>query len=232
MAALRVKGIAFDMYGTIVDVGAVAEACKAVAPDPVAFTAQWRAKQLEYTFLRTLMGKYQDFWRVSEQALEFTIRRFGLQVDPEQRQRLMEAWLHPSPYPEVTAALPRLAERYPLAVVSNGSPKMLRVGLERTGLRPHFRWVISVDQVKLYKPSPKVYQLAPRHMRLGKGEILFVSSNSFDVVGAKSFGFRVCWINRADAMLDPLGPKPDLTVRSFDELAAALAVTRRSGSRS
>lgn len=222
MAALRVKGIAFDMYGTIVDVGAVAEACKAVAPDPVAFNTQWRAKQLEYTFLRALMGKYQDFWRVSEQALQFTIQRFRLEVSPEQRQQLMEAWLHPSPYPEVAAALPRLKERYPLAVVSNGSPKMLRVGLERTGLRPHFRWVISVDQVKLYKPSPAVYQLAPRHMRLGKAEILFVSSNSFDVVGAKGFGFRVCWINRTGAVLDPLGPKPDLTVRSFDELAAAL----------
>lgn len=222
MARLRVKGIGFDMYGTVVDVGAVAEACREVAPDPVAFNSQWRAKQLEYTFLRSLMGKYQDFWKVSEQALEFTIRRFGLEVSPEQRSRLMEAWLQPTPYPEVAAALPRLKERYPLAVLSNGSPKMLRTGLERTGLRPHFRWVISVDAVKLYKPSPKVYQLAPRHMKLKKEEILFVSSNSFDVVGAKGFGFRVCWINRTGAPLDPLGPKPDLTVRSFDELAATL----------
>jgi len=222
MAALKVKGIAFDMYGTIVDVGAVTEACKAVAPDPVAFNTQWRAKQLEYTFLRGLMGRYQDFWRVSEQALQFTIQRFRLEVGPEQRQRLMEAWLHPSPYPEVATALPRLGERYPLAVVSNGSPRMLRIGLERTGLRSHFRWVISVDQVKTYKPSPRVYQLALKQMRLGKAEILFVSSNSFDVVGAKGFGFRVCWINRTDALLDPLGPKPDLTVHSFDELAAAL----------
>jgi len=93
MARGQVRGIAFDMYGTVVDVGAVAEACKAVAPDPVAFNTQWRAKQLEYTFLRSLMGKYQDFWRVSEQALEFTIHRFGLQVSAEQRRRLLEACL-------------------------------------------------------------------------------------------------------------------------------------------
>lgn len=222
MARLTIKGIAFDMYGTVVDVGAVAEACKEVAPDPVAFNTQWRAKQLEYTFLRSLMGKYQDFWRVSEQALEFTIQRFGLVVSPEQRGRLLEAWLHPSPYPEVAAALPQLKERYPLAVLSNGSPKMLRAGLERTGLRSHFRWVISVDVVKLYKPSPRVYQLAPKQMKLKKAEILFVSSNSFDVVGAKSFGFKVCWINRTGAPLDPLGPRPDLAVRSFDELEASL----------
>ncbi len=222
MPKLRVRGMAFDMYGTVVDVGAVAEACREVAPDPVAFNTQWRAKQLEYTFLRSLMGKYQDFWKVSEQALEFSIQRFGLAVSPEQRRGLMEAWLRPTPYAEVAAALPRLAERYPLAILSNGSPKMLRTGLERTGLRHHFRWVISADAVKLYKPSPKVYQLAPKQMKLKKEEILFVSSNSFDVVGAKSFGFKVCWIKRAGAPLDPLGPKPDRVVKSFDELAAAL----------
>lgn len=222
MAKLRIKGIAFDMYGTVVDVGAVAEACKEVAPDPVAFNMQWRAKQLEYTFLRSLMGKYQDFWKVSEQALEFAIQRFGLAVSPEQRRELMEAWLRPTPYPEVASALPRLQERYALAVVSNGSPKMLRVGLETTGLRRHFRWVISVDAVKIFKPSPKVYQLAPKQMRLPKQQILFVSSNGFDVVGAKTFGLKVCWLNRAGAPLDPMGVKPDLLVKSFDELWMAL----------
>ena len=222
MARRRVKGIAFDMYGTLVDVGAVAEACNEIAPDPIAFNAHWRAKQLEYTFLRSLMGRYQDFWRVSEQALEFTTRQFGLDVSPEQRGRLMEAWLHPRPYPEVATALPRLKERYALAVLSNGSPKMLRTGLERTGLLEHFRWVISVDAIRLYKPSPRVYQLAPKRMKLKKGEILFVSSNSFDVVGAKSFGFKVCWINRTGAPLDPLGPKPDLVVRTIDEFSREL----------
>ena len=99
---------------------------------------------------------------------------------------------------------------------------MLRTGLEQTGLLPHFRWVISVDEVKLYKPSPKVYQLAVKHMKLKKAETLFVSSNSFDVAGAKSFGFRVCWINRTGAPLDRLGIKPDLVVRNFDELPTTL----------
>ena len=99
---------------------------------------------------------------------------------------------------------------------------MLRTGLERTRLLEHFRWVISVDAIRLYKPSPRVYQLAVTKMKLRKEEILFVSSNSFDVVGAKSFGFKVCWINRTGAPLDPLGPKPDLVLRTFDELSMAL----------
>ncbi len=132
MAKFNVRGVAFDMYGTVVDVGAVAEACKAIAPDPVAFNTLWRAKQLEYTFLRSAMGKYEDFWKVSAQALEYTIQRFGLAVSLEQRKELMKAWLQPTPYPEVAAALPRLKAHHPLAILSNGSPKMLRVGLDRS----------------------------------------------------------------------------------------------------
>jgi 2-haloacid dehalogenase len=222
MARLRVEGIAFDMYGTVVDVGAVAEACKVVAPDPVAFNTQWRAKQLEYTFLRSAMGQYRDFWTVSEQALEFTIQRFGLAITAEQRTQLMEAWLRPTPYPEVPSVLSRLKERYPLAILSNGSPKMLQVGLAHAGLRSHFRWVLSAHEVKVYKPSPMVYQLGLKAMSGHQQDVLFVSSNSFDVVGAKSFGYTVCWINRTGAPLDPLGPKPDTVVDSFEELGAAL----------
>jgi len=223
MAARRIGAIVFDLYGTVVDVGAVAEACRDVAADPAAFTAQWRAKQLEYSFLRTAMGRYRDFWAVSGEALDFTLRRFGVTADRAQRRRLMEAWLQPTPYPDASEALARLAARFPLAILSNGSPRMLRTGLRRAGLASHFRWVLSVDAVKVYKPSPRVYQLAPRALRVPKERILFVSSNSFDVIGAKAFGFRVCWINRAGAPLDALGMAPDAVVKSFAELEATLA---------
>lgn len=229
MQRLSIKGIVFDMYGTVVDVSAVADACKEIAADPAAFNAQWRAKQLEYTFLRTAMGRYKDFWAITEEALEFAIERFGLQVAAEQRQKLMEAWLHPTPYPEVAGALPLLKEKYVLAILSNGSPKMLRTGLEQTGLLSHFRQVLSADAVKLYKPSTRVYELAPKRMQLKKTEILFVSSNSFDVIGAKNFRFKVCWINRSGVPLDPLGPKPDLIVRSFDDLADTLSKQQIGG---
>ncbi len=99
MPKLRIRGIALDMYGTVVNVGAVGDACREVASDPAAFITQWRTKQLEYSFLRSLMGKYQDFWKVSEQALDFGIKRFSLTVSPGQRRQLMEAWLRPTPYP-------------------------------------------------------------------------------------------------------------------------------------
>jgi 2-haloacid dehalogenase len=134
----------------------------------------------------------------------------------------MDAWLHPTPYPEVAGALPRLKEMYLLAILSNGTAKMLLTGLDQTELRQYFRRIMSADSVKLYKPSPKVYQLALRHMPLKKGEILFVSSNSFDVAGAKNFGFKVCWISRTGNLLDPLGLKPDLVVRGFDDLVGAI----------
>jgi len=222
MARLLVKGIVFDMYGTVVDVGAVAAACHEVASDPVAFNTQWRAKQLEYTFLRSLMVRYRNFWKVTEEALEFTIQRFAIQLSSEQRRQLMDAWLRPTPYPEVAAALARLKEKYMLAILSNGTAKMLLTGLNQTGLRQYFRRIMSAASVELYKPSPRVYQLALKHMHLKKSEILFVSSNSFDVAGAKNFGFKVCWITRTGIPLDPLGPKPDLAVQSFDELVGAI----------
>jgi 2-haloacid dehalogenase len=222
MARLLVKGIVFDLYGTVVDVGAVAAVCKEVAPDPVAFNTHWRAKQLEYTFLRSLMGRYRDFWKVTAEALDFTIQRFAIQVTSKQRRHLMDAWLHPTPYPEVAAALPQLKEKYLLAILSNGSRKMLLIGLDRSGIKQNFRWIMSADSVRLYKPSPKVYQLALKRMSLKKGEILFVSSNLFDVVGAKNFGFKVCWISRSGSLLDPLGPKPDLIVQNFDDLVEAI----------
>src|SRR5260370_8984376 len=162
MGKLKIQGIAFDMYGSVVDVGAVAEACKAIAPDAVAFNNQWRAKQLEYTFLRSTLGKYQDFWKVSEQALEFTVHRFGLSISPEQRKHLMEAWLDPTPYPDVAGILPRLKERYPLAILSNATPNMLKTGVDRAALRPHFRRGLSADTVRIYKPSPRMSQLTHR----------------------------------------------------------------------
>jgi 2-haloacid dehalogenase len=107
-------------------------------------------------------------------------------------------------------------------VLSNGAREMLQAGLEATGLRRHFRWVLSADAVRLYKPSARVYALAPQRLKTGKRDILLVSSNSFDVIGAKTYGFQVCWINRTGAILDPLGPRPDLVVSGFEELASHL----------
>lgn len=213
----------FDAYGTLFDVHSVIAECRRVSAEAEALSQLWRSKQLEYTWLRALMGRYEDFWSVTEAALRFATRRLNLRLDPAQHTRLLEAYLRLDAYPEV----PKMVEALrgtPLAILSNGSPRMLQAVVEHTGLGPHLAYVLSADEVRTYKPSPAVYALGPKHLGVPKERIVFVSSNSFDVVGARAFGFRVCWVNRAGAPLDELGVVPDATVSRLDEMPQALGV--------
>ncbi len=219
---LEIEAIAFDFYGTLVDVGALRTRAKGLVPDPESFITIWRTKQLEYTFLLSLMERYRDFSEVTRKALDFALERFSLALDPAQRERLIGAWLEPTPYPEVREAVAALACNHPLMVLSNGTPAMLEAGLRHAGLRGHFKWVLSADAVRTFKPSPRVYELAPGTTGFERHRILFVSSNSFDVVGAKTFGFTVCRVDRAKTPLDPLDGKPDLTVGEVNEIARTL----------
>lgn len=223
--AIRAKALAFDFYGTLADLGSVNAACRHAVADADAFGAEWRRKQLEYTFLMSLMGRYRDFLQVSERALDFTLARFGLSLEASERRRLMQAWSEPATYPEVSGALAALGAKYTLAVLSNGSPRMLETGLKHAGLRSRFKFVLSADAAKIYKPSPRVYQLAVARMRLAKSQILFVSSNGWDVAGAKSFGFKVCHLKRWDAPAEQLGFKADLEAGDLAGLAEALGAT-------
>ena len=216
----RIKALVFDAYGTLFDVHSVISVCQQLFPGQgTALSQMWRAKQLEYTWLLSLMGRYQDFWKVTESALVFACKVLGLPCDPSTRDRLMDAYLRLDPYPEVPAALNALSH-YPLAILSNGSPRMLKAAVENAGLQGLFAQVISVHEVKIYKPSPRVYQLAPKRLGVGPEAIGFVSSNSFDVIGAKAFGFWVCWVNRADIAGDELGVTPDVTVARLTDLAS------------
>jgi 2-haloacid dehalogenase len=219
---MKPDGIVFDMYGTVADLSAVTKACEEVVTDPAEFGSLWRLKQLEYTFLLSLMEDYMDFWQVTESALQFTVETIEAQLTQQQKNLLMRSWLRPQPFQDALAGLRRMKGRYPLAILSNGSPKMLNEGLEYAGLETYFDWVLSVEEVQVFKPSPKVYGLAPTRMGIGKEGILFVSSNSFDVVGAKKYGFRTCWIRRMRGPLDPLGAEPNLVVSGFEELVGLL----------
>jgi len=213
----------FDAYGTLFDVHSVIAECRRVTAEAEALSQLWRSKQLEYTWLRALMGRYEDFWSVTEAALRFATRRLNLRLDPAQHTRLLEAYLRLDAYPEV----PKMVEALrgtPLAILSNGSPRMLQAVVEHTGLGPHLAYVLSADEVRTYKPSPAVYALGPKHLGVPKEQIVFVSSNSFDVVGARAFGFRVCWVNRAGAPLDELGVVPDATVSRLDEMPQGLGL--------
>jgi 2-haloacid dehalogenase len=213
----------FDAYGTLFDVHSVIAECRRVSAEAEALSQLWRSKQLEYTWLRALMGRYEDFWSVTEAALRFATRRLNLRLDPAQHTRLLEAYLRLDAYPEVAKMVEALRGT-PLAILSNGSPRMLQAVVEHTGLGPHLAYVLSADEVRTYKPSPAVYALGPKHLGVPKERIVFVSSNSFDVVGARAFGFRVCWVNRAGAPLDELGVVPDATVSRLDEMPQALGV--------
>jgi len=217
-----VRGYVFDAYGTLFDVHSVVEIGRELTAEPMTLSATWRQKQLEYTWLRALMGRYEDFWTVTEAALRYAIRRLALPVNEAQIRRLLEAYLSLACFPEVPAALARLAPR-PRAILSNGSPRMLQAAVASSGLGPHLDHVLSVDTVKTYKPAPAVYALGPRALGVPVAELLFVSSNAWDVVGAKAFGYRVAWCNRGQAPEEELGLRADLVVSRLDELGDASA---------
>jgi 2-haloacid dehalogenase len=217
-----VDAVVFDVFGTLLDVTSVEARCASVSPDPAAFSLLWRQKQLEYTWLRTLMGRYEDFWSVTGAALDHVLERFGAPVSAEERAGLLDAWLALDAYPDVAGALEAMHPRV-LAVLSNGTPEMLVQGLEHAKLLDRLSPVLSVDELRRYKPHPDVYALAEERLTVSRDRILFVSSNAWDVAGALSFGFRVAWVNRAGVPGERLGPAPDLVVSDLGELAAQLS---------
>lgn len=216
------RALVFDAYGTLFDVASVVTACGAVTNEPEAFAALWRAKQLEYAFLRSLYGGYKDFWRITQDALRYACKRYNRVISGEQEQQLMTAWLSLQPFPEVKETLPQL-KALPRLILSNGTSVMLSTLLDNTGLKTEFDAILSVDAVQIYKPAPQVYELAVRHLGCAPREVLFLSANGFDVAGAKMFGFTVCWVNRANAVLDELDVTPDAMVRTVADLPTVLA---------
>jgi 2-haloacid dehalogenase len=223
VAPLRPRAFLFDAYGTLFDVHSVIEAGRAIAADPQALSDLWRQKQLEYTWLRSLMGRYEDFWAVTESALRFAVRRLELTATEAQLGALMDAYLSLACFPEVRAALARLAGT-PLGILSNGSPRMLAAAVRSGGLDGAFQHVLSVDAVRVYKPSPRVYELGPRAFGRPAAEIVFVSSNAWDVAGARAFGYRTCWCNRSRAPMEALGVAADLEVERLDQIPEALGL--------
>jgi 2-haloacid dehalogenase len=217
---LPLRALVFDAYGTLFDVHSVVALCEELWPGKGAsLSLLWRTKQLEYTWQRSLMRRYEDFGKITVAGLRYACAALGLPLDEERCRRLTEAYLRLATFPEVRTALAELkAMKLRLAILSNGSPAMLRPLVANAGLRDLVGTVMSVDPRKVYKPSPGVYRLAVGRLRVPKAAIGFVSSNCWDACGAKSFGFRVFWINRTGAPVDDLGAAPDYTIKSLDEL--------------
>jgi len=211
------QALVFDAYGTLFDVHSVARRCEALWPGKgAALSAAWRARQLEYTWLRSLMRRYVPFSQVTRDALGWACESLALALDEAKLSALMDEYLKLSLFPDVRESLQKFkgAKR---AILSNGSHDMLDPLVAQSGLE--LDAVLSVDEVKVFKPAPEVYELAVKKLGIPKQEIGFVSSNGWDALGAKSFGFQVFWVNRSGAPLDRLGFAPDRTVASLRELA-------------
>jgi 2-haloacid dehalogenase len=213
----NLRALVFDAYGTLFDVHSVARRCESFWPGKGALLSQaWRAKQLEYTWLRSLMRRYRPFSEVTVEALAYACASLGLPFDENQSKALMDEYLILATYPDVRDFLKglKIEKR---AILSNGSPDMLEPLVKHSGLK--FDAVLSVDEAKIFKPAPEAYELAVRRLAVKKEEIGFVSSNCWDALGAKSFGFTVFWINRFDVPPDRLGFSPDKTLKTLSDMA-------------
>ncbi|MBW5447187.1 haloacid dehalogenase type II [Cohnella sp. CFH 77786] len=218
-----IKAIVFDAYGTLFDVHSVIPKIESFFPGQGKKISEiWRRKQLEYTWQRSLMGRYRDFGKVTDDALAFTLKSLGLRADAEIRYVLVNEYLVLKPFPEAARTLHDLRRHKTLAILSNGTPFMLQGLVNHAGFRPFFSALISVDTIKIYKPYMGIYQLAPSILGVGREEILFVSANSWDAAGGKTFGFPTCWVNRFHGTFDELDVTPDLIVSSLDELITFL----------
>jgi 2-haloacid dehalogenase len=219
---LKPKAFLFDAYGTLFDVHSVVRCEEAnLSGDVQALSQLWRRKQIEYTWLRALMERYEDFWHITEAALRSAVRQLSMQAADWQIERLMQAYLRPAAFAEVRSALEAL-NGSPLAILSNGSPGMLDAAVRGNGLESYFTEIISADRVKTYKPSPRVYALGPKLLNVSAEEILFVSSNSWDVAGAKAFGYPVCWCDRSGTETEDWGGAPDFTVHRLDQIVESV----------
>ncbi|MGF0536875.1 haloacid dehalogenase type II [Agrobacterium sp. ES01] len=209
----------FDAYGTLFDVhAAVRRHSERAGPDGQRLSEMWRAKQLEYSWVRALMGSYQDFWTLTEQALDYSLQRIP-SVDKALRDDLLSAYWSLDCYPEVPAVLKALKSRgAKVAILSNGSPDMLEAAVNNAALGQIIDDVFSVEPLKTYKTAPAVYDLVTTAYRLYPDAVSFQSSNRWDIAGAKSFGFRTVWINRANMPDEYTDLGPDLILPSLESL--------------
>jgi 2-haloacid dehalogenase len=212
------RAFVFDAYGTLFDVhAAIGRHRAAVGPDADRFSDMWRSKQLEYTWTLTLAGRYDDFWTLTERALDFAFARFS-SADKALKPKLLEAYLALDAFPDARTVLHDLKARGDAtAILSNGSPKMLAAAVAAAKI--DLDAVLSVDRVRIYKPRPEAYALVTDHFRLAPAQVVFVSSNRWDVMGAATFGFRTAWINRA-SMPEEYGPAPHAVLTDLRDLMA------------
>jgi 2-haloacid dehalogenase len=224
---MTIQAIAFDAYGTLFDVYSIRALAEKLFPGKGEALAElWRSKQIEYSMLRTMCSVYKPFWEVTQDALVFSCKKLELDLTLDAQNQLMGQYAILQAFPENLPVLQQLKGMdLKLAILSNGNPQMLDAVVDAAGMQGIFNHILSVDAVKKFKTAPEVYQLAPDVFGLSAKNILFVSSNGWDVSGATWFGYTTFWVNRAGAPLEELGVKPDGT---GDNMTALLQFVQKN----
>ena len=214
----NIKAIIFDAYGTLFDVNSAAEKCKSKIGDKwEGFANYWRTTQLEYTWLRSLMKRHKDFWQVTEDSLDKSMKVYS--IDPSMRIELLKLYKVLSPFKEVPYVLKILKEKkFKLAILSNGTPTLLNELIKSNNLDNLFNDVFSIEQVGIYKPDSKVYDIPIKKYKIQKEEVAFLSANTWDVSGGGNYGYSSIWVNRNNNIFDNLDYKPKEEVKNLNQL--------------
>ena len=214
----NIKAIIFDAYGTLFDVNSAAEKCKEKIGDKwQGFSSYWRTTQLEYTWLRSLMKRHKDFWKITEDSLNKSMKVFN--IDPSMKNELLDLYKVLSSYPEVNETLNKIKEKkYKLAILSNGTPSLLNQLVSNNKLENIFDDIFSIEKVGIFKPDSKVYAIPIEKYKIQKEEIAFLSANTWDVSGGGNFGYNSIWVNRNDDIFDNLDYSPKKQVKNLSQL--------------
>jgi 2-haloacid dehalogenase len=222
MKIKNVTACVFDAYGTLFDVNSAAAKCREKLGDKWEnFANAWRTTQLEYTWLRSLMKKHKNFWQITEDSLDHAMATFN--IDKNMRNELLNLYKKLSPYPEVKECLAALkSKKIKIAILSNGTPDLLKELVESNNIQSYFDNIISVEDVKIYKPDPKVYEIPIKKYNCKPENICFLSSNTWDVSGGGVFGYNAVWVNRFDKIFDKLGYNPQYIINNLKQLLELL----------
>ena len=214
----NIKAIIFDAYGTLFDVNSAAEKCKDKIGDKwVGFSNYWRTTQLEYTWLRSMMNRHKDFWAVTEDSLAKSMEVF--KIDPLMKNQLLDLYKVLSTFPEVKDVLQKLKKKsYKLAILSNGTPALLNKLVKSNNLDNIFNDIFSVEEVKTYKPDPKVYNIPVQKYQIQKNEVAYLSANTWDVSAGGNYGFKPVWVNRNKSIFDNLDYVPKYQIENLNKL--------------
>jgi 2-haloacid dehalogenase len=218
----KIKAIIFDAYGTLFDVNSAAEKCKdKIGSKWEGFADYWRTTQLEYTWLRSLMKRHKNFWQVTEDSLDKSMKAFN--IETSFKNELLDLYKILSPFSEVPEVLKKLKEkRYKLSILSNGTPFLLNKLVESNNLNNIFDDIFSIEKVKIYKPDSKVYDMPIKKYKIQKEEVAFLSANTWDVSGGGNYGYNSIWVNRYNNIFDNLDYKPKIQISNLKELLTSI----------